>query len=69
MDDISPVGRLEFVPGRRQTAILPKQGEGGKRRKENSAKAATGEDEFHRHDSTIEDSAESLNKDHIDLKV
>jgi hypothetical protein len=69
MDDISRVGRIEFVPGGGQTTVLPKQGKGGKGGKGKSPKAEAGGDEFHLHIEPIEESVESLDKDRVDLKA
>jgi hypothetical protein len=69
MDDISRVSRVEFVLGRGQTAILPKDRKAGKTKKAKSREAKTSEDEFHRHADSVEESAESLDTDHIDLDV
>ena len=72
MDDISRVSRVEFALGRGQTNILTKQGnagKGGKGRKAKSPETLISEDEFHRHAEPGEDSLESLDKDHVDLKA
>jgi hypothetical protein len=69
MDDISRVSRVEFVLGRGQTAILPKNRKAGKVRKAKSREAKTSEDEFHRHADPVEENAETLATDHVDLEV
>jgi hypothetical protein len=69
MDDISGVGRIEFVLGRGQTAILPSQGKSGKDRRGKSPKDERGEDEFHLHGDPMEDTAESLDRDRVDLEI
>jgi hypothetical protein len=72
MDDISRVSRVEFVLGRGQTAILPrdrKNRKAGKAGKAKSREAKTTEDEFHLHTDPVEESAVSLDSDHVDLDV
>jgi hypothetical protein len=66
MGDISGVNRIEFDLGRGQTAVLQKE---GKSRKNKSHKDATGEDEFHLNVDPIDDTVESLYRDHVDLEV
>jgi hypothetical protein len=69
MDDISRVDRIEFVAGRGQTTVFPKQRKGGKDGKGKSPKAVAGEDEFHLHTEAIEESVEMLDKENVDLKA
>jgi hypothetical protein len=67
MDDISRISRVGFGLGNAQTAILPKQGRGGKAK---SLKTETppGEDSP---ESLEKESPEkeSLDKDHLDLEA
>jgi hypothetical protein len=69
MDDISGVSRIEFVLGRGQPAIPPKQGKGRKDRKDESPQEKPGEDEFHLHAEQNDDTLESLEQDHVDLEI
>jgi hypothetical protein len=69
MDDISRVGRIEFIAGRGQTSLFPKQGKRGKAGKGKSPKAVAGEDEFHLHAEPIDESVEILDKNHVDVKA
>jgi hypothetical protein len=60
MEDITRVDRVGFGLGSAQTAILPKQGRGGKGGQAKSPQAEP---------PPGEDSPESLDKDHLDLEA